>query len=537
MRSTLAALLAVALGILPMAVSAAVLHVPADYAQIQDAVDAASAGDTVLVAAGTYTDCTHETEGPGSTPACVIMKSGITLRGSGTDATIIDAQGLGRGIFIELVGDCRVENLQVRGAYAAAYGAGILVRQVDASVAVTDVLVTACTDGGVICINNASPVLTRVDCVGNEAKQGGGLAIEEGSSPRVVDCEITGNSAPSGAGIFIRNNCAPVIRDCLVADNTINAPYGQGGGIFIGEASPEISHCRITGNTTLGNGGGVAYQLGSAGSLLACEIRGNRVQQNYGMGAGIAVDSSSPLIEGCLVVENVCVGNGADGAGVHAIFSPSPVLRHCTIARNTTGSGGTTGGVLAQWNAAPELDHCIVAFATTGAGIGCDGGTPTLSCCDVYGNAGGDALCGTDNGGNFSADPLFCGSDVYTLQAGSPCLAGCDGSVVGAVPGQCGATAVPDLAGCRLLGNHPNPFNPSTTIVFSLDEPATADVRIVDATGREVARYILGDLPAGRHQVVWNGRDAMGRSLASGLYVCELRALGQRRTMGMTLLK
>jgi len=519
------------------AAAAAVLHVPADYPQIQAAIDAAGAGDTVLVAAGTYYDCTHETEGAGSTPACVIMRSGVTLRGAGTGATIIDAQGLGRGIFIESVTDCRVENLQVRGAYAAAYGAGILVRQVDASVRLTDILVTACTDGGVICINNASPVLTRVDCIGNAAKQGGGLAIEEGSSPRVVECEISGNSAPSGAGIFIRNNCYPVIRDCLISGNTIDAPYGQGGGIFIGESSPEISHCRISGNTTLGNGGGVAYQLGSAGSLLACEISGNRVQQDYGMGAGIAVDSSAPLIEGCLVVDNVCSGNGADGAGVHTLFSPSPTLRNCTIARNATSAGGQAGGLLAQWGSQPVLDHCIVAFSTAGAGIVCDGGTPALGCCDVYGNAGGDEPCGTDDGGNFSQDPLFCGPDVYTLQAGSPCLSGCDGRVVGAEPGQCGATAVPDLAGCRLLGNYPNPFNPSTRIVFSLDAPARADLRIVDAAGRQVATFVLGDLPAGRHEVFWNGRDAGGHALASGIYVCELQALGQRRTMGMILLK
>ena len=142
-------------------------------------------------------------------PACVIMKSGVTLRGAGTAATIIDAQLLGRGIFVENVTDCRIENLQVRSAYAAAYGAGILLRQVGADVRVTDVLVTLCTDGGVICYNHASPILTRVDCVANTAKQGGGLAIEEQSSPRVRDCHILDNHAPSGAGVFIRNGSDP----------------------------------------------------------------------------------------------------------------------------------------------------------------------------------------------------------------------------------------------------------------------------------------------------------------------------------------
>ena len=82
------------------------------------------------------------------------MKSGVTLLGAGPAATIIDAQGLGRGIFGDGVSDCRIENLQVRGAYADIYGAGILLRNVTNNVTVTDVRVTACTDGGVICINS-----------------------------------------------------------------------------------------------------------------------------------------------------------------------------------------------------------------------------------------------------------------------------------------------------------------------------------------------------------------------------------------------
>ena len=99
--------------------SGGVLNVPGDYAQINDAVQACAPGDTVLVAAGTWHDCTHPTEGPGTTPASVIMKSGVTLRGAGPDQTIIDAQSLGRGIFIEAVSDCRVENMRVTGAFAS----------------------------------------------------------------------------------------------------------------------------------------------------------------------------------------------------------------------------------------------------------------------------------------------------------------------------------------------------------------------------------------------------------------------------------
>ena len=234
--------------------SAATIHVPADHALIQDAMDAAQAGDVVEVAAGTYTDCTHETEGPGTTPACVIMKSGVTLRGAGNGpgGTVIDAQSLGRGIFVEYVEDCRIENLRVINAYAAAYGAGILLRHVGLDVVVEDVVVTGCTDGGVICIYEASPTLNDLVITGNVAKQGGGLAVEEFSSPRIRGGEVSDNEAPSGAGVFIRNGCEPYITDLTVTGNRIDASYGQGGGIFIADAAPVIEGCRITANESLG---------------------------------------------------------------------------------------------------------------------------------------------------------------------------------------------------------------------------------------------------------------------------------------------
>ncbi len=516
--------------------SAALITVPGDYAQIHDAVQAAQSGDVVEVAAGTYYDCTHETEGPGSTPACVIMKSGVTLRGAGVGSTIIDAQTLGRGIFVEYVENVRIENLTVRNAFAAAYGAGILLRNVSRNVEIVDVEVTLCTDGGVICYDNASPLLLRVDCVDNEAKQGGGMAIEENSAPWVIDCLIEGNEAPSGAGIFIRNGSDAYLSGCMITANSINANYGQGGGVFIGDSSPDLINCEISGNSTLGNGGGVAYQLGSAGSMVNCLIFDNTLDLDYIYGAGVAVDSSSPLIEGCRIVSNRCVAPLSDAAGVHTLFSPAPTLLRCTIADNLAPGAGLAGGVMAQWGSAPAINECIIAFNPNGAGVYCDGGSPTVSCSDVYGNEI-DTLCGVDGGGNISLDPLFCDVANFRLQAGSPCASVC-GGVIGALPANCaytGAEGPQPLA--ELLGNYPNPFNPRTTIVFRLDEPGRADVRIFDVAGRTVATLTLGDLPAGRHEAVWHGEADDGRELASGVYFYELEALGTNHSRRMILIK
>ncbi len=535
---SLCALLLTALAV--SSVFADVITVPGDYAQIHDAVQAASPGDIVEVAADTYYDCTHETEGPGTTPACVIMKSGVTLRGAGTGATIIDAQGLGRGIFVENVEDCSIENLQVRNAFAAAYGAGILLRQVGLDVVVSDVLVTLCTDGGVICYNQAGPTLIRVDCVANVAKQGGGLAIEENSCPWVLDCLIDGNEAPSGAGIFIRNNSDAYLSGCTITNNVIDANWGQGGGIFIGDSSPTIVRCDISGNSALGNGAGVAYQLGAGGTMSACTITGNTLDNDYIYGGGVAVDSSDPLIEGCIITGNRCVAPLSDAAGVHTLFSPAPTLRNCTIADNEGSvSGGLGGGVYVMLDSTPSLEKCIIAFNTNGHGIYCDGAMPTVSCCDVYGNDSGDVVCGTDGGGNFSADPQFCGVGDYLLQTGSPCATGCGGDLIGALPADCDATGAADAprTSAHLVGNYPNPFNPRTTIVFRLDEPGAADVRIFDVAGRTLATFSWSDLPAGRHEAVWDGRADDGQQVASGVYFYELDALNTQQSRRMILLK
>jgi hypothetical protein len=69
-----------------------------DAPTIQAGVDSAAAGDTVLVACGTYIDCTHPCPWYGN--ACVVMKSGLTLRSEtgGPDCVIIGAQQQGKGI-------------------------------------------------------------------------------------------------------------------------------------------------------------------------------------------------------------------------------------------------------------------------------------------------------------------------------------------------------------------------------------------------------------------------------------------------------
>lgn len=84
----------------------------------------------------------------------------------------------------------------------------------------------------------------------------------------------------------------------------------------------------------------------------------------------------------------------------------------------------------------------------------------------------------------------------------------------------------------------PNPFNPRTVIRYDLPDPACVELGIFDLAGRLAQVLVAGEfLAAGRHEAVWNGRDASGRSLSAGVYVCRLEVAGHVATERLTLLK
>lgn len=75
-----------------------------------------------------------------------------------------------------------------------------------------------------------------------------------------------------------------------------------------------------------------------------------------------------------------------------------------------------------------------------------------------------------------------------------------------------------------LQQNYPNPFNPSTEIGYQLAVTSEVRLAVYDLTGRLVRMLIAGEQPAGRHQMVWDGKDALGQRVASGVYLYRLVA-------------
>jgi hypothetical protein len=87
------------------------------------------------------------------------------------------------------------------------------------------------------------------------------------------------------------------------------------------------------------------------------------------------------------------------------------------------------------------------------------------------------------------------------------------------------------------LSNHPNPFNPETTISMYLPEAGDVRMRILDIRGQVVYDIKVNGASKGYHNYVWNSRDSAGNQLSSGVYFCRLETKAGVVTKKMILQK
>jgi hypothetical protein len=91
----------------------------------------------------------------------------------------------------------------------------------------------------------------------------------------------------------------------------------------------------------------------------------------------------------------------------------------------------------------------------------------------------------------------------------------------------------------ELLNNFPNPFNPYTTISFTIETPLMGSllIEVYNIKGQRVRTLVNDHFPAGRHSVVWNGTDDNGKTVSSGVYFYMMRAGDYMSVRRMLLMK
>ncbi len=354
-------------------VSASIIHVPGDQPTIQAGIDAASDGDTVLIADGTYT-------GEGNRGIDFNGKAVEVASENGADHCIIDAQYSDR-CFVFQDGETMnsvIDGISIRNGYME-FG------------------------GGIHCSNNSSPAIRNCVIYENTAlRQGAGIYCTN-SSPFLSYCIIRQNSLKGrysadfveGVGFYCESS-VPVIKNCKFSENRASQLNSVGGGIYSIDSLIILNTCIIESNYVKSSAGvELSY---SAGSISNCFFIENCCDS--GNGGGIACrDSTEIEISNCLIADN----HGAfSGGGIHCISSDAFIYQ-CTIINNET--SGTGGGIHCDGDSGPTIENCIIACNTadyTGGGIECSTLEPhTISNCWIYGNSsmnyGGGIYCQSQN--------------------------------------------------------------------------------------------------------------------------------------------
>jgi len=361
-------------------------HVPSQYPTVRAAIDACVAGDTVIIADGTYS-------GTGNKDLDFAGKA-IAVRSASGDPTtcILDCEGSGRGFYFH------------SGEAAASIVQGLTIRNGNAA--------------GVYCAFS-SPTLTHCTITGTTAEYDGGGVYCYGSSPTFTNCTITDNTAGyAGGGVYCEYYSNPTLADCTVTGNSANH---EGGGMSCSdESSPTLTNCTITGNMACGGLGGGVYCWGCGVVLTSCTITGNTARN----GGGVCCYEASPTLTNCTITENTA-SNGY-GGGVCCYYA-SPALITCAIAGNTAGNGG---GVYSSYSS-PILSDCTItgnATGDSGGGVYCDHSGPALVDCTISENtacANGGGICCYSQCNAILANCIISGNTVtgaHAFGGGVSCL-------------------------------------------------------------------------------------------------------------------
>jgi parallel beta-helix repeat protein len=322
----------------------------ADFTLIQDAINYARDGQTIIVMAGTYV------ENLNMLGKAITLRSNDPLDGGVVLATIIDG------------GDSNSVITCSSGEGPDTVIKGFLITDGNA----TD-------GGGMYNWDHSSPTVSNCTFSGNTAdNDGGGMFNYFYSSPTVTNCTFSGNVAvDAGGGIYNDRFSSPTVTNCTFSGNTVIGGNGKGGGMYNDYSSPTVTNCIFSDNMLSGlnsQGGGMHNYYFSSPAVTNCTFSGNTTGISGG-GINNSV-SSSPTVSKCSFSDNTA---GYSGGGMYNWNNSSPTVSKCTFSGNTANDDG--GGMYNQ--SSPQIIDSYFCQNTPNAIVGAytDNGGNNLTFC------------------------------------------------------------------------------------------------------------------------------------------------------------